>query len=176
MKLTKETLKRIIKEELEGLTLEAGFRPISPEEQEAQDSQQAKEGEEEENEIIRSVIGSGRKLANEMSKEFEKAYKGGDSRDFNEEQIAIQKKYFHNNHAIRTMYNWYSETLQGKISYTRKKQVLSFLNPNDGGKLSAVWNDLLDLGKDQTPLYNITSKAFKHRSEGRARSYPGIDG
>lgn len=176
MKLTQETLKQIIKEELGKLTLEAGFRPISPEEQAAQDSQEAKEREQRENEIIRSVIGSGRRLADGMSKEFEKGFKGGDFNNPSEEQKEIRKKYFQNNHAIREMYKWYSETLAGKISSTRKKQVLSFLNPNDGGKLSAVWKDLLDLGEKRTPLSDIISKAFNHQSEGRAKSYPGIDG
>ena len=171
MKLTKQTLKQIIKEELNKVISEAGYRPISPEEQETIDAQRSKEREEEEVQTIRDAVGQGRPFwIHEMAKEFEQAFRGGDAFNRDPEQEAILDKYA-KHHVIRTLEKWWHATLSGKVSYTKKKQIFSFLNPGDGGRLSAVWNELAHLTDKDEKWNDIEKKAMDHRSEGLAKSY-----
>ena len=95
VKLTKQTLKRIIKEEIEHLMLE----------------QQA----EEVNQLISSKIGGLQNLVRQIAKDFKEAM-GSDLLPGNVEM----KKKFMQGHAVRQLDKWYDKNLPGMGGYKER--------------------------------------------------------
>ena len=120
MKLTKETLKRIIKEELEKVINESipdGGSFSIPDYETRMASQKAsmEKETEEVNQQISSKIGGLQGLVDQIAKDFKEAV-GSDLLPGNVEM----KKKFMQGHAVRQLDKWYAKNLPGLSGYKKR--------------------------------------------------------